>query len=137
MTPPKQVSLIIYPDAETCRGRLHVDNERPQYTSHVSRAHLIRDLVWWLEDATSSMSAECMPENPGQSWCSDFTIASHMALMTLLSVAVPPFSISQAGAACVCRSQAWDAKIVTSAWWVHASQVCSLLFLLAKTFQHL
>ena len=38
--------------------------------------------------------------------------------------AVPPFSISQAGQACVCRSQAWDAKIVTSAWWVHASQVC-------------
>ena len=36
---------------------------------------------------------------------------------------MPPFSISQAGQACVCRSQAWDAKIVTSAWWVHASQV--------------
>ncbi|CAL8464758.1 g4293 [Coccomyxa elongata] len=36
---------------------------------------------------------------------------------------VPPNSISQAGAACVCRSQAWDAKIVTSAWWVYAHQV--------------
>jgi len=36
---------------------------------------------------------------------------------------VPPNSVSQAGAACVCRSQAWDAKIVTSAWWVHAQQV--------------
>ncbi|EIE22903.1 hypothetical protein COCSUDRAFT_16391 [Coccomyxa subellipsoidea C-169] len=31
--------------------------------------------------------------------------------------------VSQAGTACVCRSQAWDAKIVTSAWWVHAHQV--------------
>ena len=34
----------------------------------------------------------------------------------------------------MCRSQAWDAKIVTSAWWVHASQVggrmCLLLLLL-------
>ena len=39
--------------------------------------------------------------------------------------AVPPFSISQAGQSCACRSQAWDAKIVTSAWWVHASQVCA------------
>ncbi|CAK0786952.1 hypothetical protein CVIRNUC_010166 [Coccomyxa viridis] len=39
------------------------------------------------------------------------------------TASVPPFSISQAGQACVCRSQAWDAKIVTSAWWVHASQV--------------
>ena len=38
--------------------------------------------------------------------------------------AVPPLSISQAGCACVCRSAAWDAKIVTSAWWVHQHQVC-------------
>lgn len=28
----------------------------------------------------------------------------------------------QAGAACVCRSAAWDAKIVTSAWWVGPDQ---------------
>ncbi|KAK9837244.1 hypothetical protein WJX81_001363 [Elliptochloris bilobata] len=39
------------------------------------------------------------------------------------SRSVPPLSIAQAGQACVCRSQAWDAKIVTSAWWVHAHQV--------------
>ena len=32
-------------------------------------------------------------------------------------------SLSQAGCMCVCRSQAWDAKIVTSAWWVHSEQV--------------
>ena len=38
--------------------------------------------------------------------------------------AVPPLTISQAGCACVCRSAAWDAKIVTSAWWVHQHQVC-------------
>lgn len=31
--------------------------------------------------------------------------------------------LAQAGAACVCRSAAWDAKIVTSAWWAHADQV--------------
>ena len=30
---------------------------------------------------------------------------------------------TQAGQSCVCRSQAWDAKIVTSAWWVHHDQV--------------
>ena len=23
----------------------------------------------------------------------------------------------------MCRSQAWDAKVVTSAWWVHPEQV--------------
>ena len=37
--------------------------------------------------------------------------------------AVPPLTLSQAGCACVCRSAAWDAKIVTSAWWVHHHQV--------------
>ncbi|EFN57403.1 hypothetical protein CHLNCDRAFT_57209 [Chlorella variabilis] len=36
---------------------------------------------------------------------------------------IPPLTLSQAGQACVCRSQAWDAKIVTSAWWVHPEQV--------------
>eukprot|EP01113_Clastostelium_recurvatum_P037029 TRINITY_DN5373_c0_g1_i4.p1 TRINITY_DN5373_c0_g1~~TRINITY_DN5373_c0_g1_i4.p1 ORF type:complete len:857 (-),score=278.84 TRINITY_DN5373_c0_g1_i4:50-2620(-) len=36
---------------------------------------------------------------------------------------VPPLTIQQAGAMTVCRSGAWDAKIVTSAWWVFPHQV--------------
>ena len=36
--------------------------------------------------------------------------------------AVPLLSLAQAGCMCVCRSAAWDAKTVTSAWWVHADQ---------------
>eukprot|EP00873_Tetraselmis_striata_P034994 jgi/Tetstr1/455258/TSEL_042096.t1 len=36
---------------------------------------------------------------------------------------VPPLTITQAGCTAVCRSRAWDAKIVTSAWWVHHHQV--------------
>ncbi|BBM96816.1 nuclear export mediator factor NEMF [Marchantia polymorpha subsp. ruderalis] len=36
---------------------------------------------------------------------------------------IPPFTINQAGSFTVCRSQAWDSKIVTSAWWVHPHQV--------------
>lgn len=36
---------------------------------------------------------------------------------------VSPLSLQQAGCACVCRSKAWDQKIVTSAWWVHHHQV--------------
>lgn len=36
---------------------------------------------------------------------------------------VPPLSLSQAGTFCICRSQAWDAKVVTSAWWVYHHQV--------------
>eukprot|EP00879_Flechtneria_rotunda_P009714 GHRR01010163.1.p1 GENE.GHRR01010163.1~~GHRR01010163.1.p1 ORF type:complete len:564 (+),score=252.88 GHRR01010163.1:1740-3431(+) len=36
---------------------------------------------------------------------------------------VPPLTLQQAGCACVCRSKAWDQKVVTSAWWVYHHQV--------------
>lgn len=36
---------------------------------------------------------------------------------------VPPLTLQQAGCMTVCRSAAWDAKMVTSAWWVYAHQV--------------
>ena len=46
------------------------------------------------------------------------------ANLTTALGAVPALSLAQAGCMCVCRSAAWDAKTVTSAWWVHADQVC-------------
>ncbi|XP_002519281.2 ribosome quality control complex subunit NEMF [Ricinus communis] len=36
---------------------------------------------------------------------------------------VPPLTLNQAGCYTVCQSQAWDSKIVTSAWWVYPHQV--------------
>ena len=36
---------------------------------------------------------------------------------------VPPLTLSQAGDAVMCRSDAWTSRAVTSAWWVQASQV--------------
>jgi len=36
---------------------------------------------------------------------------------------ISPIALHEAGCACVCRSAAWRAKMVTSAWWVHAAQV--------------
>ncbi|KAJ1673152.1 hypothetical protein EV182_005787, partial [Spiromyces aspiralis] len=36
---------------------------------------------------------------------------------------IPPTTLFQAGIMSVCQSRAWDAKIVTSAWWVEAHQV--------------
>ncbi|KAJ2548306.1 hypothetical protein EV175_004878 [Coemansia sp. RSA 1933] len=36
---------------------------------------------------------------------------------------IPPSTLFQAGVMSVCHSRAWDAKIVTSAWWVEAHQV--------------
>ncbi|XP_037550970.1 nuclear export mediator factor NEMF [Nematolebias whitei] len=36
---------------------------------------------------------------------------------------VPPRTLTEAGTMAVCYSAAWDAKIITSAWWVHHNQV--------------
>ena len=36
---------------------------------------------------------------------------------------IPPSTLSQAGALCVCTSSAWDSKAVMAAWWVNADQV--------------
>ncbi|XP_075104545.1 uncharacterized protein LOC107781168 [Nicotiana tabacum] len=36
---------------------------------------------------------------------------------------IPPLTLNQAGCFTVCQSQAWDSKIVTSAWWVYPNQV--------------
>ncbi|KAH9318701.1 hypothetical protein KI387_020470, partial [Taxus chinensis] len=36
---------------------------------------------------------------------------------------IPPLTLNQAGCFTVCHSQAWDSKIITSAWWVHPHQV--------------
>ncbi|KAL1257316.1 hypothetical protein QQF64_010560 [Cirrhinus molitorella] len=37
--------------------------------------------------------------------------------------AVPPRTLTEAGTMAVCYSAAWDAKVITSAWWVHHHQV--------------
>lgn len=36
---------------------------------------------------------------------------------------IPQLTLEQAGSFAMCRSKAWEDKIVTSAWWVRASQV--------------
>lgn len=36
---------------------------------------------------------------------------------------IPPLTLNQAGSFTVCHSQAWNSKIVTSAWWVYPHQV--------------
>lgn len=39
---------------------------------------------------------------------------------------IPPSTLFQAGVMSVCQSKAWEAKIITSAYWVHAEQVCHI-----------
>jgi len=36
---------------------------------------------------------------------------------------IPPSTLNEAGTMAICHSGAWDAKVVTSAWWVHHDQV--------------
>lgn len=36
---------------------------------------------------------------------------------------IPPRTLTEAGTMSLCNSRAWEAKILTSAWWVYASQV--------------
>ncbi|KAG9481151.1 hypothetical protein GDO78_010418, partial [Eleutherodactylus coqui] len=36
---------------------------------------------------------------------------------------VPPLTLTEAGTMAVCYSAAWDARVITSAWWVHHNQV--------------
>ena len=49
---------------------------------------------------------------------------------------VPPLTLAQAGLACVCRSAAWDAKMVTSAYWVHPEQVSPRPLMRTRTHTH-
>lgn len=36
---------------------------------------------------------------------------------------IPPKTLNDAGTMAICYSAAWEARIVTSAWWVHHHQV--------------
>ncbi|KAG1651557.1 Nuclear export mediator factor NEMF [Nymphon striatum] len=36
---------------------------------------------------------------------------------------IPPKTLNEAGTMAVCSSAAWEAKVVTNSWWVHANQV--------------
>lgn len=38
-------------------------------------------------------------------------------------IPISPFALQEAGTMTICRSGAWAVKVVTSAWWVHSSQV--------------
>ncbi|XP_043088326.1 nuclear export mediator factor NEMF-like isoform X2 [Puntigrus tetrazona] len=49
--------------------------------------------------------------------------ATSCVIKNLSGEVVPPRTLTEAGTMAVCYSAAWDAKVVTSAWWVHHHQV--------------
>jgi predicted ribosome quality control (RQC) complex YloA/Tae2 family protein len=49
--------------------------------------------------------------------------ASSVIIKNTSDAEVPPKTLNEAGTMALCHSAAWDAKVVTSAWWVHHHQV--------------
>ncbi|KAL3872530.1 hypothetical protein ACJMK2_035753 [Sinanodonta woodiana] len=49
--------------------------------------------------------------------------ASSCIIKNLTGESVPPKTLNEAGTMAICNSAAWDAKVVTSAWWVYHDQV--------------
>jgi len=53
----------------------------------------------------------------------DFSGASSTLVKNPSGEPIPGRTLDQAGMMCVCRSQAWNKKILSTAWWVYADQV--------------
>ncbi|ESO87754.1 hypothetical protein LOTGIDRAFT_127397 [Lottia gigantea] len=49
--------------------------------------------------------------------------ASSVIIKNHTSQPIPPKSLNEAGTMAICNSAAWDAKVITSAWYVHHDQV--------------
>lgn len=62
--------------------------------------------------------------NPGDVYVhADLHGASSIVIKNPGGGSVPPKTLNEAGTMAICYSAAWDAKVVTSAWWVHHHQV--------------
>ncbi|RDD37814.1 Nuclear export mediator factor NEMF-like protein [Trichoplax sp. H2] len=49
--------------------------------------------------------------------------ASSLIIKNPTGKPVPPVTLNEAGCMAICFSAAWNAKVITSAWWVHHNQV--------------
>ncbi|KAI8147504.1 fibronectin-binding protein A N-terminus-domain-containing protein [Fennellomyces sp. T-0311] len=86
-------------------GHLVIAGRDMQQNEMIVKRYLGKDDVYVHADlhGAASVVVKNKPENAGQP--------------------IPPSTLFQAGIMSVCQSKAWDAKIVTSAYWVHADQV--------------
>jgi len=61
------------------------------------------------------------------------------SMLMLVELPVPPKTLNEAGTMALCYSAAWDARVITSAWWVHHDQVhteaCPLNTLCCRVLQ--
>ena len=47
---------------------------------------------------------------------------------------MPPKTLNEAGSMALCNSAAWEAKVVTSSWWVYHDQARHLICLVNEKF---
>ena len=50
-------------------------------------------------------------------------VKNHTPNAPLAATSIPPRTLLEAGTFSICQSRAWEAKILTSSWWVDAAQV--------------
>ena len=55
-------------------------------------------------------------------------------VLLLVEQPVPPKTLNEAGTMALCYSAAWDARVITSAWWVHHDQVSICVFMYSLAF---
>ncbi|GAB4825612.1 hypothetical protein Ancab_008486 [Ancistrocladus abbreviatus] len=118
------------------KTRLQLSQEKSVATiSHIRKVHWFEKFNWFISsenylvisgrDAQQNemivkryMSKGDLYVHADLHGASSTVIKNHKAEQPL-----PPLTLNQAGCFTVCHSQAWDSKIVTSAWWVYPHQV--------------
>ncbi|KAJ2629453.1 hypothetical protein H4R22_003307 [Coemansia sp. RSA 1290] len=76
-----------------------------------------------IHGAASVIVKNKMSAAPESTSLTDKALAENKPKGELSAQSIPPSTLFQAGIMSVCQSRAWDAKILTPAWWVEAHQV--------------
>lgn len=97
--------LSLYSSFLTCSGDIYVHADLHGATSCV------------IKNPSGKSSATSYP------CCQEARFHSILFPVPPAGEPIPPRTLTEAGTMAVCYSGAWDAKIVTSAWWVHHHQV--------------
>ncbi|TPX46340.1 hypothetical protein SeMB42_g03741 [Synchytrium endobioticum] len=94
---------------------LVVGGHDAQQNEQLVRKYLKRGDVYIHADLSGASSVVVKNPNPNAAPPPDVSLEDWSP--------IPPDTLLQAGTMSVCQSKAWEAKVVTSAWWVHPDQV--------------
>jgi predicted ribosome quality control (RQC) complex YloA/Tae2 family protein len=116
----------------TSENYLVIGGRDSQQNELIVKRHLRAGDVYVHADLHGATS--CIIKNPSGMHCLWFlSVCLSVCLsacllpnwVSLSGLPIPPSSLHEAGSMAVCNSAAWDARIVTSAWWVYHDQVGS------------